>query len=186
VGGKNASLGELRRALANTSVNVPDGFAISANAYRAFLTCNYLDELIRGVLMGLDTRDIENLLWRHVLGGHRERISRCRPYQRRVRSWRERRAGRGEPRRVLRLQAHAAEREPPHSPPVLTTGQSIGDRIASGPVRVVKSVDALSTFRDGEVLVADKADPDWEPGHEAGSRHCHESRRAPTSWPKAA
>jgi len=61
VGGKNASLGELRRALVDTSVNVPDGFAISANAYRAFLRCNYLDELIRGVLVGLDTRDIDNL-----------------------------------------------------------------------------------------------------------------------------
>src|SRR5688572_7473131 len=59
VGGKNASLGELRRSLAGTSINVPDGFAVTANAYRAFLTSNYLDELIRGALVGLDTRDIQ-------------------------------------------------------------------------------------------------------------------------------
>jgi pyruvate,water dikinase len=61
VGGKNASLGELRRSLANTSINVPDGFAVTANAYRTFLKSNYLDEQIRGLLVGLDTHDIENL-----------------------------------------------------------------------------------------------------------------------------
>jgi pyruvate, water dikinase len=65
--------------------------------------------------------------------------------------------------------------------PVLVTGQSIGDRVASGPVRVVKSVDALPAFRDGEVLVADKTDPDWEPVMKRaaaivtnrGGRTCH-------------
>ena len=37
VGGKNASLGELYRALSATGVRVPPGFAITADAYRAFL-----------------------------------------------------------------------------------------------------------------------------------------------------
>lgn len=38
VGGKNASLGELLRALAPKGVSVPDGFAITAEAYRRFLS----------------------------------------------------------------------------------------------------------------------------------------------------
>ena len=61
VGGKNASLGELRRSLANTDVNVPNGFAVTADAYRYFLRANHLDEQIRGILVGLDTRDVQNL-----------------------------------------------------------------------------------------------------------------------------
>jgi pyruvate,water dikinase len=35
VGGKNASLGEMVRALADQGVRVPDGFATTATAYRA-------------------------------------------------------------------------------------------------------------------------------------------------------
>ncbi len=50
-----------------------------------------------------------------------------------------------------------------HRGRVLVTGRSIGDRIASGPVRVIKSAQHLGQFRDGEVLVTDKTDPDWEP-----------------------
>ncbi|HEY5871311.1 MAG TPA: PEP/pyruvate-binding domain-containing protein, partial [Candidatus Tectomicrobia bacterium] len=37
VGGKNASLGEMYRVLSTTGVNIPPGFAITANAYHAFL-----------------------------------------------------------------------------------------------------------------------------------------------------
>ena len=35
VGGKNASLGEMSRALSAVGVRVPPGFAITAEAYRA-------------------------------------------------------------------------------------------------------------------------------------------------------
>lgn len=38
VGGKNASLGEMYRELAAQGVNVPNGFAITAEAYRHFST----------------------------------------------------------------------------------------------------------------------------------------------------
>jgi pyruvate,water dikinase len=405
VGGKNASLGELRRSLAGTSISVPDGFAITANAYRAFLTSNYLDELIRGALVGLDTRDIENLQQRgrkirqaillatlpaqleeailaayDQLGegaaepldvavrssataedlpdasfagqqetflnvqGHAALLDACRRafaslftdraisyrvdkgfdhlaialsigVQRMVRSdlacsgvmfsldtetgfpdvvlinsayglgenvvqgavnpdeycvfkptllsgsrpILHRRVGTKEfklvydssgsrmvknvpvplPERTklsltddevitlarwaCEIEAHYSDVHGRHTPmdiewakdgrtgelfilqarpetvhgrqtpqqmilyrlrgagPILTTGQSIGDRIAAGPVRVVRSVDALSTFRDGEVLVADKTDPDWEPVMKRaaaivtnrGGRTCH-------------
>jgi pyruvate, water dikinase len=61
VGGKNASLGEMFRELTSQGVKVPDGFAITAEAYRHFLSEAGLDAQIRGILTGLDTRDMENL-----------------------------------------------------------------------------------------------------------------------------
>ena len=61
VGGKNASLGEMFRALAGQGVKVPDGFAITAEAYRYFLRKAGLDAKIRDILNGLDTQDMENL-----------------------------------------------------------------------------------------------------------------------------
>jgi len=45
----------------------------------------------------------------------------------------------------------------------VVTGRSVGSKIASGPVRVIKDVHFLGDFQPGEVLVADKTDPDWEP-----------------------
>jgi pyruvate, water dikinase len=47
--------------------------------------------------------------------------------------------------------------------PVLVKGRSIGEKIASGPVRVIRNTQYLADFREGEVLVTDKTDPDWEP-----------------------
>jgi pyruvate,water dikinase len=47
--------------------------------------------------------------------------------------------------------------------PPLVTGQAVGERIGVGRVRVVPDVNALSTVRDGEILVAVNTDPDWEP-----------------------
>jgi pyruvate, water dikinase len=50
----------------------------------------------------------------------------------------------------------------PHGEP-LVTGQAVGERIASGRVRVVHSVTELDTVQAGEVLVTEITDPDWEP-----------------------
>jgi len=47
--------------------------------------------------------------------------------------------------------------------PILVQGRSVGEKIAQGPVRVVRSVQHLREFNRGEVLVTDKTDPDWEP-----------------------
>ncbi len=47
--------------------------------------------------------------------------------------------------------------------PVLVTGRSVGEKIATGPVRVIKSAEFINQFKDGEILVTDKTDPDWEP-----------------------
>jgi len=61
VGGKNASLGEMYRALSAAGVRVPPGFAITADAYREFLHEAQLDQKITAVLKDLDTQDIADL-----------------------------------------------------------------------------------------------------------------------------
>ncbi|MDL5158433.1 phosphoenolpyruvate synthase [Actinomycetospora termitidis] len=54
VGGKNSSLGEMIQNLTSAGVRVPGGFATTADAYRAFLSANGLDDRIRELLDGLD------------------------------------------------------------------------------------------------------------------------------------
>ena len=61
VGGKNASLGELRRALAPRGVRIPDGFATTADAYRGFLHDAGLHGAVDGALAGLDVQDLGRL-----------------------------------------------------------------------------------------------------------------------------
>jgi pyruvate,water dikinase len=46
---------------------------------------------------------------------------------------------------------------------VLTSGRSVGAKIATGRVRVIKSAEFIGQFQQGEVLVTDKTDPDWQP-----------------------
>jgi pyruvate,water dikinase len=61
VGGKTASLGEMFRELAGRGVKVPDGFAITADAFRHFIREAGIGERIRATLADLDTRDMANL-----------------------------------------------------------------------------------------------------------------------------
>ncbi len=61
VGGKNASLGELCRELGAAGINVPGGFAVTAEGYRFFLSESGLDRKLRELLSGLDTRDLDGL-----------------------------------------------------------------------------------------------------------------------------
>ncbi|HEU0208333.1 MAG TPA: phosphoenolpyruvate synthase [Candidatus Udaeobacter sp.] len=46
---------------------------------------------------------------------------------------------------------------------ILIRGRSVGTKIASGAVRVIADLKHLDDFQEGEILVADKTDPDWEP-----------------------
>jgi pyruvate, water dikinase len=46
---------------------------------------------------------------------------------------------------------------------ILVTGRAVGSAIAQGTVRVMLDVHHLDQFQAGDVLVADKTDPDWEP-----------------------
>ena len=61
VGGKNSSLGEMVSKLAELGVNVPDGFATTADAYRRFIGDTGLAEEISGKLRDLDTEDTRRL-----------------------------------------------------------------------------------------------------------------------------
>ena len=61
VGGKNASLGEMFRELMPQGIRVPNGFAITAEAYRHVLRVGDLEKHLRGQLAGLDTRDLAGL-----------------------------------------------------------------------------------------------------------------------------
>jgi pyruvate,water dikinase len=61
VGGKNASLGEMIQHLASAGVNVPGGFATTADAYREFLAHEGLADRINAQLDALDVDDVETL-----------------------------------------------------------------------------------------------------------------------------
>jgi len=61
VGGKNASLGEMYRELSRLGVGVPNGFAITAEAYRRYIEYNGLDAQIRELLSDLDPEDTRHL-----------------------------------------------------------------------------------------------------------------------------
>ena len=61
VGGKNASLGEMVRALSAEGIAVPGGFAITADGYRHFVSEAGLGPVLELALAGLDARDVDEL-----------------------------------------------------------------------------------------------------------------------------
>lgn len=61
VGGKNASLGEMISQLTGAGVSVPGGFATTADAYRAFLSHDGLEQRIRDLVGALDADDVGEL-----------------------------------------------------------------------------------------------------------------------------
>jgi len=64
---------------------------------------------------------------------------------------------------------------------VLSTGRAIGNRIGQGVVRVIISTADMNQVQDGDVLVTDMTDPNWEPVMKRasaivtnrGGRTCH-------------
>lgn len=61
VGGKNASLGEMITQLYEKGVNVPDGFSVTAEAYREFIRTSGIKKNIIDILKRLDRKDYTNL-----------------------------------------------------------------------------------------------------------------------------
>jgi pyruvate,water dikinase len=61
VGGKNASLGEMYRELSAQGVRVPNGFAVTAPAYRATLEAAHALPRLREALEGLNPADVDDL-----------------------------------------------------------------------------------------------------------------------------
>jgi pyruvate, water dikinase len=76
VGGKNASLGELYRALTPRGVKVPDGFAVTADAYREVLTQAGAWTALHQALDGLDPGDVAALA---VAGAHARELVYAAP-----------------------------------------------------------------------------------------------------------
>jgi len=61
VGGKNASLGEMIQNLTSKGVNVPNGFAITAEGYKYLMEASGTMDKIKEALKDLDTHNIRNL-----------------------------------------------------------------------------------------------------------------------------
>lgn len=63
----------------------------------------------------------------------------------------------------------------------IVRGRSVGARVAKGVARVIEHVGQLREIQDGDILVADRTDPDWEPAMKKvaaivtnrGGRTCH-------------
>ena len=64
---------------------------------------------------------------------------------------------------------------------VLTEGRAIGQKIGTGPVRIVRHISEMDQVQAGDVLVTDMNDPNWEPVMKRasaivtnrGGRTCH-------------
>ncbi len=64
---------------------------------------------------------------------------------------------------------------------LLVTGRAVGGKIGVGKVRIIETLDRINEFQEGEVLVTDNTDPDWEPAMKKaaavitnrGGRTCH-------------
>jgi len=64
---------------------------------------------------------------------------------------------------------------------VLVSGRAIGQKIGTGPVRIVKHVSEMDSVQPGDILVTDMTDPNWEPVMKRaaaiitnrGGRTCH-------------
>ena len=64
---------------------------------------------------------------------------------------------------------------------VVLKGMAIGTKIGNGKVRIINNIEHMNTFKEGEILVTDNTDPDWEPVMKKaaavitnrGGRTCH-------------
>ena len=64
---------------------------------------------------------------------------------------------------------------------VLAEGRAVGQKIAAGKTRLIEDIDDMDALGEGEVLVTDMTDPDWEPVMKRaaaivtnrGGRTCH-------------
>lgn len=62
VGGKNASLGEMIHTLSPLGIAVPDGFAVTVDAYSDFLNANALTPVLQKLLDQLNRQSLDNLV----------------------------------------------------------------------------------------------------------------------------
>ena len=82
VGGKNASLGEMYNQLNPMGINIPNGFAVTAEGYRLFRKANNLEKTLEDLLFSLDIKRVfQSFLHRrksqkpHFIGNNSRRNS---------------------------------------------------------------------------------------------------------------
>lgn len=81
---------------------------------------------------------------------------------------------------TTKLELYQFKKAPPASEKLLS-GRAVGERIGSGQARLVRGKEDFASFQEGEVLVAEITDPDWEPVMkkavalitDKGGRTCH-------------
>ena len=64
---------------------------------------------------------------------------------------------------------------------ILLRGSAVGHKIGTGPVKIIRSLEELKDFEEGDILVTEMTDPDWEPVMkkaaaivtDKGGRTCH-------------
>ena len=64
---------------------------------------------------------------------------------------------------------------------VLCTGRAVGQKVGQGPAKIINDISQMDTIQEGDVLVTDMTDPDWEPVMKRasaivtnrGGRTCH-------------
>ncbi|MDO7253846.1 pyruvate, water dikinase [Helicobacter cappadocius] len=64
---------------------------------------------------------------------------------------------------------------------IIINGKAIGGKIGAGKVRIINDIAHMNSFKEGEILVTDNTDPDWEPAMKKasavitnrGGRTCH-------------
>lgn len=76
VGGKNASLGEMYRNLSAQGVLVPNGFATTAAAFRAFLAHNNLTQRIEDTLKSIGANRTTKVRSHHKDFQHRRQLAK--------------------------------------------------------------------------------------------------------------
>src|SRR6516162_4512610 len=179
VGGKNASLGELYSVLSEQGVHVPNGFVLTADAYRNALTEARARDRLHRLLDAVDKTRIDedhysakaghlmpmDIEWAKDADDGQLYVIQARP---------ETVASRRAPTAFESYSLKGSAR-------VLATGRAVGEKIAVGSTRIIADARALGAFRPGEVLVAESTSPDWEPVMkvaaaivtERGGRTCH-------------
>ena len=63
----------------------------------------------------------------------------------------------------------------------LVKGMAIGDKISHGKIKIIQNIEHMSAIKEGDILVTDNTDPDWEPAMKKasavitnrGGRTCH-------------
>ncbi len=166
VGGKNASLGEMIRSLGEKGVRVPGGFATTAEAYRAFVRENGLEERIRGELRTLDDHSAPL----EKVGTAIRRFFVKSPFPQRIAAnIREAYGGLSSEHGTDEADVAVRSSGTVHAYRLkekgtrLAEGLAIGDAVAASAVQIISDADEIDRFQEGAILVTGMTDPDWVP-----------------------